>query len=236
MGGFKKRICTRNPKWRWVLEKMPTSASREWQRFKPERKAGRREELPRQKGRKLRREWMHSTEVEEEQRKNLWCCSVSTVKIITSLWITIEEGMNGSSMSHDMSIIITESTRERIRWSVLISVTVANWSHGTFSEILFKLFCTFYTSSSIHKCRWKRKFPQESVQHFDRAEVWTLRKKRINLLQKVPSVILLWICCCAWDHCPVAQQLDNDSRILWWTEGFMVDSMPTRCKGPVAAK
>lgn len=136
-----KRICTRNPKWRWVPEKTPTSASREWQRFKPERKAERREELPRKKRRKLRREWMYSSEVAKEQRTHLWCCSFSTVKIITSLWITIEIGMNGSSY---VSVIITETPRDSIRWSVLISETIANWSRGTFLEILFKLFCLSY--------------------------------------------------------------------------------------------
>jgi len=58
------------------------------------------------------------------------------------------------------------------------------------------------------------------------------------------SDILLYICCCDWDHCLDAWQLQLsfscwrdgltfDSRIFWYTEEFIVDTMTARCPGPV---
>lgn len=55
-----------------------------------------------------------------------------------------------------------------------------------------------------------------------------------NMLTNFLFRIVLQICCCAWDHCSLCDTFD--SWILWCTEKFMVETMTSRCPGPMAGK
>lgn len=145
---FKKK----KPKWWWVSEKTGNiSKQRETaKRFKSEREVEQRPPWER-RSRLNGKELIYSSRVEKEQRRDLWCFSISTLtmKTITSY---IETGMNGPSLSHYVAIIITETIFDSIHCTLLIWVLIANWSpesnlsdnfpHKSFSNIsIHPTFC-----------------------------------------------------------------------------------------------
>lgn len=86
------------------------------------------------------------------------------------------------------------------------------------------------------------KFPPQPS---NQVKVWTLTGSLYHLHSFLFFLLLLQICCCAWDYCCMTHfwpclgcwknDFTFDPRILWCTKRFTVDSMTAKCPGPAHA-
>ncbi len=104
-----------------------------------------------------------------------------------------------------------------------------------------------YNVAPVYWGLWAFVYTQLSPHDFSQDELWTMTGVLQNLDSFLfsRSVVDFLVClgslsCCITQSWPSfscqTDVLTFDSRILWYTEEFMVDSMTLRCPGPVATK